>query len=136
MFIVYDNDGQITEVVQVLEPFAVYAKASLNTAEVSVEPKLPAIYNSGVYVPRPTAFHVASKYKWVITPDNYLILSQTINMICTQILTRLTCSKSDDLWFSKINSAMLESNRVKAFLALQELVKDAPSYVNVDHYFI
>jgi hypothetical protein len=134
--IVYNMDGLIVSVPSEPESYAEYVKQNLSIMHIDSDYDcLNCILSGDVFLIQPTEFHTASKNKWILTQENYALLVQTVNMISTQIMTRLTNIVVDDIWFASVSNNMLESNKVKAFLKLRELIADAPKYVNVSHYF-
>lgn len=134
MNIVYNNDGLIVETPTTLKPFASYVQQSLNVLTIESDFEcLNHIYNNGIFLRQPTTFHTALRYRWVLTDENLKLLSNSVDMICKEIMA-LPVNR-DCEWFQFISNVMIDANKVKSYIELRKLLKLAPAYVNVSHYF-
>lgn len=134
MFIIKTVDGLVVEKHNILPlDYVEYVKQSLSVAEITQDCDCVGKIHtdSGLLLEAPTLFHSASKQSWIITDENYMLLVSAVNMTTTKIMTKFTTIFQESKWFEEVNLISLTKNKIKAYIKLKELLKSAPTYIEI-----
>lgn len=105
---------------------------SVHSYNVTVDYTGYILYNN-IFVQRPTPYHTASKGSWILTDENNLLLFQVLQVTINKILS-LCANGMDDNFIQEVHNIHHCPNNTRAYLTLQKLIADAPSYINKNDF--
>lgn len=131
MYVIFNNDYLVVETTNRPKDFAYYATQSLNYKEIDIEQDcVGKIFLNNLFIAAPTPYHTAKKGNWVLTEENLMLMTQVISLATKKVIDLCRLGVALDI-VEQVNTISLFGNKTKAYIALKQVLANAPEYCQV-----